>query len=230
MAHPITYSDVLKESVLKRFRDNVRLTEWGCLEWSGPRRNEYGCVRVAGKTVPSHRVAWVMRHGHDVPDGLVIDHLCCNKSCVNADHLEAVTDEENLRRIHRPPHGWKPVPQPVLTQTDYRGRRIYDVSWVTADQGKVEKHIKCFDDPETAAAFMERLTKLKPSATVAEETPRDIRERLLKVYTEQGVSAWLREPHRKLDGQKPIDLIRLGRVDEVRAITEWIDAVNRVRA
>ena len=35
-----------------------------------------------------------------IPQGWQIDHLCKNTSCVNPDHLEAVTLEENLRRQH----------------------------------------------------------------------------------------------------------------------------------
>lgn len=33
-----------------------------------------------------------------IPHGLVIDHLCRNPSCVNPDHLEAVTNQKNLER------------------------------------------------------------------------------------------------------------------------------------
>jgi hypothetical protein len=33
-----------------------------------------------------------------IPDGFQIDHLCRVRNCVAPDHLEAVTQQENLRR------------------------------------------------------------------------------------------------------------------------------------
>lgn len=44
-----------------------------------------------------HREIYINHHG-DIPNGMVIDHLCRNRSCINIDHLEAVTNRENLKR------------------------------------------------------------------------------------------------------------------------------------
>ena len=44
-----------------------------------------------------HRVAYQLLKG-DLVDGLVIDHLCKNRSCVNPNHLEQVTNKTNLDR------------------------------------------------------------------------------------------------------------------------------------
>lgn len=70
-----------------------------CEVWTGNRMvNGYGVLSLArGVTVLAHR--WAYEHFvGPIPEGLVIDHLCRVRHCVNPDHLEAVTNEENLRR------------------------------------------------------------------------------------------------------------------------------------
>lgn len=45
----------------------------------------------------AHRYVYESIRG-PIPEGLVLDHLCRNTSCVNPDHLEPVTYGENFRR------------------------------------------------------------------------------------------------------------------------------------
>lgn len=45
----------------------------------------------------AHRVAFELIRGC-IPNGLVLDHLCRNRGCVNPDHLEPVTFRENIMR------------------------------------------------------------------------------------------------------------------------------------
>jgi HNH endonuclease len=74
----------------------------GCWLWlgastEGDPRYDYGVIRVEGRTVRAHRVSYELARG-PVPNRLELDHICRNSYCVNPDHLEAVTHEENLRR------------------------------------------------------------------------------------------------------------------------------------
>jgi len=83
------------------------------MEWIGNRTPQnYGTFRVGSDHLVAHRVAWIIHHQCAVPEGLVIDHLCCNRGCVNPKHLEAVTDLENLARFKTPPKGWVQVDEP----------------------------------------------------------------------------------------------------------------------
>lgn len=50
----------------------------------------YCHVRVNGVQVKTHRYTYELKNG-PIPEGLVIDHMCRNRKCCNADHLRAVT-------------------------------------------------------------------------------------------------------------------------------------------
>lgn len=50
--------------------------------------------------VYAHRFAYESVRG-PIPDGLTIDHLCRVRNCVNPDHLEPVTRNENMRRSRK---------------------------------------------------------------------------------------------------------------------------------
>ena len=70
-----------------------------CWEWTGTVRsdNGYGQVSVDYRSTLAHRAVWEILVG-PIPDGMTLDHLCRNRSCVNPDHLEVVTIGVNTGR------------------------------------------------------------------------------------------------------------------------------------
>lgn len=90
------------ETPLKRYRNpeesfksRCRQTETGCVVWSGSlATGGYGMMSANGKKVRAHRYAWERVNG-PIPDGLVIDHICGNRACVNVDHLRPTTRKQN---------------------------------------------------------------------------------------------------------------------------------------
>jgi hypothetical protein len=88
---------VFSESFKARFFGSLTTSESGCLEWSKKIQNGYGRVRFLSTEYAAHRVAWWLANG-EIPDQMVIDHLCRNRRCANVDHLEVVSQAENVQR------------------------------------------------------------------------------------------------------------------------------------
>lgn len=85
-----------------RIKRQSRAGASGCWDWQGRLNNAgYGHMSVrydeGMKTVLAHRMSYEAFVG-PIPDGLVIDHLCRNRTCVNPAHLEPVTSRENILR------------------------------------------------------------------------------------------------------------------------------------
>ena len=83
----------------ERFWKNVEPCATGdCWLWVGTTTEKgYGRVYIDGRTSASHRIAYE-RLCSPVPDGLVIDHLCRVRNCVNPAHMEPVTSRTNVLR------------------------------------------------------------------------------------------------------------------------------------
>lgn len=87
------------KDTIARFLSKVNKTST-CWQWNGATSLSYGMFRYEGRMQQAHRVAYQLFRG-DIPEGLHLDHLCLNKGCVNPDHLEVVTNQQNLLRYHR---------------------------------------------------------------------------------------------------------------------------------
>lgn len=73
----------------------------GCWIWVGCRDSKgYGVIRVGGKNIGTHRVAWEMTNG-PIPEGggshgTCIIHRCDVRLCVNPAHLESGSQADNM--------------------------------------------------------------------------------------------------------------------------------------
>lgn len=80
-----------------RFWARVNKTDT-CWLWTGARLpSGYGEIWDGQRMGRAHRYAYELLVG-PIPSGLQIDHLCRVRHCVNPDHLEPVTQQENIRR------------------------------------------------------------------------------------------------------------------------------------
>ena len=102
------------DSVQKFWSKVDRLDEalpGGCWLWKAGKSNGYGNFKTIcskghcpdNKTywrlhrIDAHRFSYQLANG-EIPKGLVVDHICRNKACVNPSHLEAVTNIVNVMR------------------------------------------------------------------------------------------------------------------------------------
>ena len=86
----------MRGTVESRFWEKVQATGF-CWEWAAAKTSGYGVCWNGSKIYRAHRWAYEHLVG-PIPAGMYVDHLCRNRSCVNPDHMELVTNAENIRR------------------------------------------------------------------------------------------------------------------------------------
>ncbi len=79
-----------KQDLITRFWSKVNKTK-SCWIWSGTiTPSGYGYLNIKQKNIRAHRAVLIL-NGIEIPEGLVVDHLCKNRICVNPEHLRIVT-------------------------------------------------------------------------------------------------------------------------------------------
>ena len=84
-----------RENFLKciTIQDKKSCWEWQC----ALSKKGYGSCSTKTGSTTAHRLSYIFFRGR-VPKKMVIDHLCRNRKCVNPNHLEIVTNKENILR------------------------------------------------------------------------------------------------------------------------------------
>ena len=73
------------------------IPETSCVIWFGSENQKgYGRILKDGKRQNVHRVTYEMTFG-EIPEGMVIDHICHERSCVNPNHMRVCTNSENAK-------------------------------------------------------------------------------------------------------------------------------------
>ena len=83
----------MKKYLLSKVKKNKN----GCWEYSTFQDNGYCRIQYKGRMLKVHRVSYQVFNG-EIPEGFTIDHICRVRSCINPDHLEAITQKENVLR------------------------------------------------------------------------------------------------------------------------------------
>lgn len=110
--------------------------ETGCWNWVKGLCNGYARISVNGRTVHAYRWIYEWIHGPVAP-GLVVDHICNNRRCVNPDHLQAISYSENYRRAiplrTHCPNGHELTPENTYTSGMHK-QKCYQCArnWIAA--------------------------------------------------------------------------------------------------
>ncbi len=95
---PLIRKNLVGESEETRFWDKVNregpVPDIGrCWLWEGAKTaTGYGHLRSDGRAKKAHRVSYEL-FVEPIPEGMEIDHICRNRSCVNPLHLRAVNHQ-----------------------------------------------------------------------------------------------------------------------------------------
>lgn len=85
----------------QRIAARIAVDDSGCWLWTGALSDTgYGSVMYDRRIQSTHRLAYTLLVD-GIGDGLVLDHLCEVRRCMNPQHLEPVTRAENNRRAQR---------------------------------------------------------------------------------------------------------------------------------
>lgn len=94
----VTIQAMTPEQSLRYWSKVNKASEDECWEWSGARNGKgYGQFGLNGKSTSTHRISYTIHHG-EIPDGMIICHLCNNPPCVNPRHLYLGTAHDNMRQ------------------------------------------------------------------------------------------------------------------------------------
>lgn len=121
---------------IERFMRFVKVNETGCWVWQGSKGNGvrnkgYGYFNSGEKNVIAHRWSYSFFKGA-IPKGLTVHHKCYNPSCVNPEHLKAITQRENNfdspryvgNRTHCP-RGHEYTPDNIYERPNKKGNKSW---------------------------------------------------------------------------------------------------------
>ena len=172
----------MTDLVLERFWDKVEVNQiTNCWNFTSMLRNGYGRFKINNKILSAHRFAYEINKGK-IPEGLKLDHLCRNPSCVNPDHLEIVTQKENVLR------GIAPSALAVRNNKCIRG---HDLTGMNLYVSKTNNERICKECCKIRRREYYRINGERPSKLLwNKNNPEKIREMQRRYYLKRKKAGW----------------------------------------
>lgn len=140
-----------KPITLDWIKENCTIDQNNCWNWNKAIAllSGYGSVGYEGKQWATHRLTYTLANG-DIPEGLLVRHMCNNKKCCNPEHLKLGSHRENNLDTENYAKAFKLTREQVLQikqeieNTDFsvRGsKRLFDLKWAkhfNVQQGTIE--------------------------------------------------------------------------------------------
>ena len=116
---------------MDRFKQKID-TDGDCWLWlAGVDKDGYGKVKIGGRDLRTHRVAWEIANCRKVPDELVVMRSCDVPGCCNPAHLRVGTIAQNnqdreiknrgrYRNMTHCPNGHEYSPENLVHNSKYR--------------------------------------------------------------------------------------------------------------
>lgn len=93
------YEDGDMPGLLEAIKASSRVTETGCWEWGRQKdKSGYAKVRWGNKGHAVHRLAALAKYGQPESEP-VVHHKCANRACCNPDHLQPISQRENMAEM-----------------------------------------------------------------------------------------------------------------------------------
>lgn len=118
-------------SDIERFWQSVIKRENGCIEWQKAKdKDGYGLFTIGSATDNSKKMVRAHRWIYEevvgpISVGLVIDHICQNKSCANTNHMQVVTPLRNSQlAAERGNYNFPRLPHTEATKEKIRRKHL----------------------------------------------------------------------------------------------------------
>ena len=147
---PLRYMPLRSDDDETRLMSRASRADGGCLIFEPGALNQhsgYGALFTSRGREYAHRTAYRVWVG-EIPEGMIVNHICGTRSCIEPSHLEVVTHQENSE--------YRTVMQSNNT-SGYRSVYPMGSRWrVQIQRGGMSVHIGCYDTLEEAAAAVPR--------------------------------------------------------------------------
>ncbi len=92
-----TYDRLYNLAVMIRLWNYVIEDENGCWVWQA-HKNHHGYGTIAYKNVSrlAYNISYILFRKKPITPGKVLHHICGNRACINPEHLEEITNKENV--------------------------------------------------------------------------------------------------------------------------------------